>query len=139
VAVIAEHRTAGLQVGRAGREGGEPRPAGPTGGQATNHLNNTPADSAAGDPASSDGVHDAGSPDGRGLPEGSLSPDPQRGGAGAAKFCVRMVLRLWLLRHRMPEEGTSGSVGGRSGHCRLYPAAEMQKRAAHVQRSAALN
>jgi hypothetical protein len=59
--------------------------------------------------------------------------------AEAHNMLRRVVLRLWLPRHRMPEEGTSGSVGGRSGHFRLYPAAEEQKRAAHAQRSAALN
>jgi len=64
---------------------------------------------------------------------------PSEGVGGAATFCVRVVLRLWLPRHRMPEEGTFRSVGGRAGHCRLYPAAEAQKRAAHAQRSGALN
>lgn len=35
VAVVAAQRTAGLRASAAGREGGEPRPTGPTGGKAT--------------------------------------------------------------------------------------------------------
>jgi hypothetical protein len=36
-------------------------------------------------------------------------------------LCARAVPRLWLPRNRMPELGTSGSVGGLAGNRRAYP------------------
>src|SRR4029453_2257466 len=79
----------------ADREGGEPRPTGPTGGKATpgrtsvggkdrrdleltNCLNATSTDCRAGTSAPRQAVLDAGTPDRRGAAAGSLSPDAPR-------------------------------------------------------------
>jgi hypothetical protein len=86
----------------ADREGGEPRPTGPTGGKATpgrtavggndrrdlertHGLNATSTDGSAGTPPSGDAVHDAGAPDRRGPAAGGLSPDAPGWRAGSGR------------------------------------------------------
>ena len=103
-AVFAEHRTAGGERGAPGREGGEPMPQGPTGGQAkpgrtfsgrtagrdaglTNRLHAPPEQCPTGQGLSGAGVPQRVSLDCRCVRAGSLAPDPSQpctgGGPGA--------------------------------------------------------
>ncbi len=94
LAVVVAQRTEGWWAQPTNRQGGAPRPTGPTAGKATpgrttvggedrrdleltNGLNDTSTECSAGASAANDAVHDVGAPDRRGAAAGSLSPDPE--------------------------------------------------------------